>query len=93
MAATIRGAAASRHFTKALIDLAVRGLRTYCSNPESHHLWLSEDEQERAAATQLCSGCPVQLECWSAANARNEKFGVWGGVDRTKVPAKAGAAS
>jgi hypothetical protein len=86
MAATIRGAAASRHFTKALIDLAAHGLRTHCSDPETHHLWLSEDEQERAIAVELYPECPVQLECWLAANARNEKFGVWGGVDRTVRP-------
>jgi Transcription factor WhiB len=78
-----RGAIASARFTKALIDLATRGLRTHCSDPETHHLWLSEDRHERAQAARLCVGCPVQPECWSVAVTRREWFGVWGAVDFT----------
>jgi hypothetical protein len=32
---------------------------------------------------RLCEGCPVIMECWSAAVARDERWGVWGGVDRS----------
>jgi hypothetical protein len=85
MAATIRGATASARFTKALIDIASQGLRTHCSDAASKHLWLYEDPAERAQAARLCIGCPVQLECWSAANARGERFGTWGGMDFTRT--------
>jgi Transcription factor WhiB len=34
-------------------------------------------------AAILCAGCPVQMECWSVARARRERFGVWGAVDFT----------
>lgn len=43
----IAAARASERFIKALIDLAARGLRTHCSEPEIHHLWLSEVDAER----------------------------------------------
>ena len=70
-------------FTRALVDLAARGLRTHCSDAETHHLWLSEEAHERAVAARLCRGCPALTECGEAAEARRERFGVWGGRDRT----------
>jgi Transcription factor WhiB len=70
--------------TRALLDAAVAGLRPHCSDPPSRHLWLSEHEGERAEAVKLCSGCPVLAECDEAAEARQERFGVWAGKDRTK---------
>ena len=79
----IAGARASDRLSKGLIDNAARGLRTHCSDPELGHLWLSDHEDERAVAAILCGGCPVQMECWSVARARREKFGVWGAVDFT----------
>jgi Transcription factor WhiB len=82
----IAAAQASERFTKALIDLAAAGLRTPCGDLATGHLWLSEINAERAQAAILCHGCPVQLECWAAAVARDERFGVWGGVDRTRNP-------
>jgi hypothetical protein len=39
--------------TLALLGLAARGERTHCSDPTTHHLWLSEHEVERAAAVGL----------------------------------------
>lgn len=33
-----------------------------------------------AAAKAVCAGCPVRRECLVAALARNERFGVWGGL-------------
>jgi hypothetical protein len=76
-------ARASERLTKALADLAARGQRHHCSDPGLAHLWLSDHEEERAVAAALCVGCPVQMECWSVARARREKFGVWGSVDFT----------
>jgi hypothetical protein len=90
-----RGAAASLHLTKALIDLAAVGLRTHCSDGETHHLWLSESESERAQAVRLCIGCAILTECREVGEYQT--WGVFGGRDFTKIPArpaaKAGAAS
>jgi hypothetical protein len=77
---------ASDRLTLGLINLAARGLRTNCSDPETSHMWLSEIDSERGQAAILCSGCPVELECWAAAAARDERFGVWSGQDRTRHP-------
>jgi hypothetical protein len=84
--------AASERLTRALADLAARGLRHHCADTEVAHLWLSENEHERALAAKLCQQCPIQLECWSAAVARDERFGVWGAVDRTRKPKPKAAA-
>jgi hypothetical protein len=46
--------AASDALTLALLDLTARGERTHCSDPTTHHLWLSEHESERAVAIMLC---------------------------------------
>jgi hypothetical protein len=72
---------ASERFTRALINAAAAGQRTHCSDPSSGDLWLSESEADRAEAARLCHGCPVEIECWSVAVARQERFGVWGGHD------------
>jgi hypothetical protein len=50
--------AATDPLTLALLNMASRSERTHCSDPTSHHLWLSEHEQERVVAVQLCDHCP-----------------------------------
>jgi Transcription factor WhiB len=82
----IAGATAADQLTRALRDHAALGERPHCSDPELSHLWLSESDQERAVAATLCPGCPVQLECWSAARAQDLTWGVWGSVDFTREP-------
>jgi Transcription factor WhiB len=82
----ITGATAALRLTKALTSLAAVGLRTPCQAPETRHLWLSDHEPERALAVRLCAGCPVELECWAASVARDERFGVWSSIDRTRHP-------
>lgn len=82
----IAAARASERLTKALADIAARGERHHCADAEVAYLWLSDHERERAIAAKLCQACPVQLECWSAAAAQDERFGVWGSVDRTRQP-------
>jgi hypothetical protein len=67
-----RGREESERFTRALLNLPARGLRTHCSDPETHHLWLSESVVERRQATILCRGCPVKREC-GEAEARGER--------------------
>lgn len=86
----IAKARASDRLTKAIDDLVAQGSRPHCADQEVSHLWLSEHPEERALAIRLCQGCPVLIECWGAASARRETFGVWGGVDRTRVQGKVG---
>ena len=85
---TAKGALASDALTAALINIAARGERTHCSDPELHGYWLSDDESKRAIAAQLCVGCPVWHECGAAAKARRESFGVWACVDRSVRPGR-----
>jgi hypothetical protein len=79
--------AASDQLTLALLGLAEQGLRTHCSDPTSHHMWLSDHESERAAAVLLCDQCPV-LTVYNDTAERDERWGVWGGVDFTNRPRK-----
>jgi hypothetical protein len=81
-----RGRAESDALTHALINLAARGLRTHCSDPGTSDLWLSDHPGERREAVKLCRGCPVLLECRTAADARDERWHVWGGRDYTRKP-------
>jgi hypothetical protein len=82
----IAAARAADRLTKALADVAALGLRHHCADPELGHLWLSERESDRATAAILCVGCGVQMECWSVARARRERFGGWGAFDCTRKP-------
>lgn len=79
---------ASGPLTGALLQLAVTGCRPRCSDPETHGYWLSEAKAERDQAVAWCSGCPILDNCRQNAELLDEPFGVWGGVDRTKRPAK-----
>ena len=74
--------------TGALIQAAAAGLRPHCSDPVTRELFTSEHEAERLVATALCPGCPVLTECGEAADANEERHGVWAGVDRSR-PARA----
>jgi hypothetical protein len=84
--------AASDALTLALLNLAARGERTHCSDPTTHHLWLSESESERAIAVTLCDHCPVLTVCRDTAEQRDERRGVSGGVDRSIRPGRKKAA-
>jgi Transcription factor WhiB len=83
---------ASDRLLRALITLAARGQRTHCSDAGSSEIWLSEHEPERAEAVKLCRGCPVIQPCGQAAEERDERWGVWGGVDRSIRPGRKKAA-
>jgi hypothetical protein len=82
----VRGMEATAIFTAALRDLDARDLRTSCSDPEISHWWLSEDAGQRREAAKWCRSCPVLVECGEAASARQEKFGVYAGIDFTRNP-------
>ncbi|WP_374969928.1 WhiB family transcriptional regulator [Terrabacter sp. BE26] len=66
-----------------LRDAVEAGLRIPCAGRDE---WLSEDHEERAQAAQWCDGCPCITECGTAANETKERFGVFGGQDRTPQP-------
>jgi hypothetical protein len=85
-------AIASNELTRAMINLAARGERTRCSDPTSHHLWLSEHEAERAIAVLQCDHCPVLAVCRDTAELRQETWGVWGGKDFSRRPGRKKAA-
>lgn len=78
--------AASDRLTAALVALGAQGLRPPCSQPETHHYWLSEIDAERRQAAQWCRPCPVLTVCGQAAQAHDERHFVWGGVDRHRKP-------
>jgi hypothetical protein len=79
---------ASERLLRALITIASQEQRTHCSDPGLSELWLSDHEPERAEAARLCTGCPVLRPCRQAAEAQDERFGVWGGIDRSIRPGR-----
>lgn len=38
------------------------------------------DTEGEQAAKALCAGCPMAADCLAGALARNEQFGIWGGL-------------
>lgn len=84
MTTTLRRSPEQDVLNRALLVLSSRGERPRYGDPVTHEMWLSEDEDERAAAASWCEGCQVFAECSNAAEAAGEKFGVWAGVDRTR---------
>ncbi len=78
---------AAEALTRALVDLATEGRRPRCGEPGGHEMWLSDDATDRAQAARWCAGCPVLTECGAAADEHDERFGVFGGTDRTPPPA------
>lgn len=45
--------------------------------------WTSDDIADRAAAAEMCEGCPITAACAAAADLHDERFGVWAGLDRS----------
>lgn len=63
---------------------------------DSWDLFFGPDSTEVAAwqveeARKLCNSCIVQPDCNQYAEARNEKHGVWGSVNREKTRANRSA--
>jgi WhiB family redox-sensing transcriptional regulator len=44
------------------------------------YLWYSEEAGDAVKAVRICEECPVRSDCLSWAIARNESYGIWGGV-------------
>lgn len=49
--------------------------------PPLTDLFFSDFEEDKARAKAICSSCPVRQDCYDAAAARREPWGVWGGVE------------
>jgi hypothetical protein len=77
----------------ALTELAEQGRATPCQ-ARRRNRWTSDDAEERAWAASVCLtlACPVLEECGAAADQQDERFGVWGGRDRTAATRKAASA-
>ena len=60
------------HFISADVD----GLPCHGDDPD---LWFAEAPADLELAKSLCTGCPVRARCLTAALAREEPWGVWGG--------------
>ncbi len=73
---------------RALLSLAAAGDRPRCSDPITRELWTAELAAHRAIAVKWCKRCPVLVLCRQAAEERDERFGVWGGVDRSIRPGR-----
>lgn len=55
-----------------------------CRERERNRLWISEERADREQAVARCADCPVLALCRTAG--RFERFGVWGGIDRSPRP-------
>jgi hypothetical protein len=43
--------------------------------------WIEPSPDEDAICRQICSDCPVRMECLGAAVLVGEPWGIWGGLD------------
>lgn len=48
-------------------------------------VFYGETTADRAPAKDVCAGCPVRLDCLTAALERGEVWGVWGGCDEVDL--------
>ena len=78
-----RGGPATHALNRGLDALAKQRRHPPCAIPEIFHYWVSDSESDRAIAIRGCHRCPLLDACDAAATERQERFGVWGGVDRT----------
>jgi hypothetical protein len=72
------------------------GVTTPCQDPSPRirALWFPRSLDERREACRRCRLCPIVRACGEAAEANQERHGVWGGKDFTKGdrPRRKGAA-
>jgi hypothetical protein len=74
--------------TMALLNLAERGERTPCSDPDARPLFDSEFEKERAVAIKLCQHCPVSDPGREVAIEQELTWTVRGGIDFSTRPGR-----
>lgn len=46
-------------------------------------VWTSDDPEQRAIASRVCSDCAVMVLCDQFARINRETANVWAGIDRT----------
>jgi hypothetical protein len=78
---------------RALLSLAIRGERVRCSDPVDHLLWTALDGHSRCLRDPTVKGWSVFDLCGLAAWERNEKWGVFAGVDFTRKTGRANSVS
>lgn len=83
---------ARENLNRALLNLAESRQRPRCADYPIDSPWLSDEHTERAQAATWCTGCPVIDLCAAVGTEERHAFGVWGGIDRTRIARKAGAA-
>lgn len=75
-----------RRVARLALDLSIRELNsagrlTPCQRDPSG--FLADDADARAEGVGRCLACPVRRLCGAYATAAAERFGVWGGRDRS----------
>ena len=67
-------------------DLASGGWKEYgtCRQTDAE-LWFAETSRRvHARAASICDDCPVRRSCLAWALVFDERFGIWGGLDRAE---------
>lgn len=67
--------------TRAIVELVDRKQRPPCASKPD--LWFAVNVNDRRAARHRCAPCPLLHLCWEAG--QGERWGVWGGIDRTEA--------
>ena len=81
---------AQESLTAALTGLLNNGDAPPCrANKATLNRWTSDDPDERQWAVWRCAPCTILDACHAAADETPERFGVWGGIDRTQTQRRA----
>jgi len=56
--------------------------RAACKDADPDLFFPDRAGTDISAAQGICAGCPVRAECHGFAEATNQVYGVWAGVDR-----------
>jgi hypothetical protein len=69
------------------LQARMKGIVTPCQDVESNTQLYSGDLSHQVTTDQaeaLCHGCPIIMECYRYADAADESWGIWGGVNFSK---------
>lgn len=69
------------------LQVGLKDVVTPCQeNDDSHRVYSGEMTHtiDQELAERLCYGCPLIMECYQYANAADESWGIWGGVNFSK---------
>lgn len=70
-------------------DLGAWRTRAACKDVDDPDLFFPDRAgTDISAARIICAGCPVRVECHEFAEATNQVYGVWAGVDRGSPKAR-----